>query len=142
MKASKFPREYIGFDLVENKFLSESELISLGVTLAPDGLPSYQAMPKNDFVLLWFSGQKDKNQNKLYEGDICKMNVRNEFGSFFQELGIMRWVAHTSQFILTMGAQVGNQYFEVVDVEKVGHEFTHPDLLQTINDKAKKPTNG
>lgn len=138
MKASKFPREYIAFDLVEKKFLSDADLINQGVTLAPDGLPSYQAMPKNDFVLLWFSGQKDKNNQKIYEGDICRMNVRTQFGSFIQELGIMRWVAHTSQFILTMGAQVGNQYFEVVDVEKIGHELTDPDLLQKINEKAKK----
>jgi hypothetical protein len=138
MKASKFPREYIGFDLVEKKFLPEGELISLGITIAPDGLPSYQAMPKNDFVLLWFSGQKDKNNTKIYEGDICKMNVQNEFGSFFEALGIMRWVAHTSQFILTMGAQVGDQYFHVLDVERIGHELTHPDLLQAINEKAKK----
>jgi hypothetical protein len=138
MKASKFPREYIGFDLGENKFLDENALMSKGITLAPDGLPYFNQIPSNDFVLLWFSGQKDKNNQKIYEGDICKMNVQNEWGSFIQALGIMRWVEHSSQFILTMGAQVGNQYFHVVDVEKVGHELTHPDLLQEINDKAKK----
>lgn len=138
MKASKFPREYIGYDIETGLFLDAEAMIKKGITVAPDGLPYFNQIPHNDFVLLWFSGQKDKNNQKIYEGDICKMNVQNEFGSFFEALGIMRWVQATSQFILTMGAQVGDQYFHVVDVEKVGHELTHPDLLQAINDKAKK----
>lgn len=137
MKASKFPREYIGFEIGTQKFLSSEELLSRGVTLTGDGLPYFNTTPF-EFILLWFSGQKDKENHKLYEGDICQMDVQNEFGSLTKEKAIMQWNAQTSQFILKMGSPVANQYLTVMNVLKIGHELTHPDLALEVISKAKK----
>lgn len=140
MKASKFPREYIGFEVETQKFLSAEELVARGVTLAGDGLPYFSGQAF-DFVILWFSGQKDNENHKLYEGDLVEMEVNTGFGSLIKEKAIMQWDVKTTQFILKMPAVVPNQYLKVQNVKKIGHELTNPDIAVEISNKAKN-TNG
>lgn len=137
IKASKFPRAFMAFDLIENKFYSPEEVLSIGLTLTGDGLPYWSAEPKS-IAILWFSGQQDSNKVPLFEGDICKMEVENEFGSIVTNLlGVMRWDVKDSRFILHMGGKVNRQFYNVVKIEKIGHEFINPELLKEIEDKAK-----
>ena len=137
MKASKFPREYIGFDLDQQVFIDSTELMKRGVTLTPEGLPYFNTQPF-EFVLLWYTGIDDIEGTKLVEGDICDMEVRNEFGSFTKKQAIMQWYAPTAQFVLQMPAQSGSAFYDVMNVRKVGHEFTHPELAEEIKNLAKK----
>lgn len=131
MKASRFPREYIGFELETQKFLNAQELLARGVTLTGEGLPFFSAQPF-DFVLLWFSGQLAHDNTKIYEGDICEMDVRSEFGSFIKKRAMMQWYPKTNQFILMMGSPIGDQFFEVANVKVIGHEFTDPELVAEL----------
>lgn len=136
IKASRFPRAFQVFDLVENKFYSPEQVISIGLTLTADGLPYWVSQPK-EVALLWYSGQKDFKGVPLFEGDICRLEVQNEFGSLIPDvLAVMRWDVRDSRFILHMAGTVPHQFFNTNKVEKIGHEFTHPDLLKQIEDKA------
>ena len=141
MKASIFPREYIGFEIETQKFLSADELVARGVTLTGDGLPYFQHKPF-EFVVLWYSGQRDSENQKLYEGDLVEMDIKNEFGSFVKDKAIMQWNAPTSQFILKMGSLVPNQILQVMNVKKIGHEFTNPDIAVEITTRSKQKNNG
>ena len=136
MKASIFPREYIGFEIETQKFLSAEELVARGVTLAGDGLPHYSQKPF-EFVILWFSGQKDCENHKLYEGDLVEMDVKTEFGSLVKDKAIMQWNAQTTQFILKKASFTPNQYLTVENVRKIGHEFTNPDIAVEITTSKK-----
>ena len=127
MKASHFPREYKIFNLETGKFFTDNELAQNKLTISYDGLPFWNANPSN-VIVVWFSGQKDIKGTKLYEGDTVKMNVKNEFGSYQERLGIMRWSEQSHQFILGFVADFKG-VFEVIVIEKLGHELTHPDLL-------------
>jgi hypothetical protein len=132
LKASRFPRAYQLFDFDEKKFYSPEEALSIGFTLTGDGLPYWTKAPKH-VAILWYTGQKDSNDLPLFEGDICKMEVQNEFGSLLSGiLGVMRWYTKDSRFILIMAGIEPHQIYQTEKVEKIGHEFTHPELLAQI----------
>lgn len=132
MKASQFPREYQAYDFDEKKMYTQKELMDLGMTLTPEGLPYFSKEPHFSIVLLWFSGQLDKNRKKIFEGGICKMHMKNEFGSKTLEYGIMRWNVGTKQFILETPSPFGGQTYEVDEVELLGNEFENPELLSLV----------
>lgn len=136
MKASNFPIAYKLYVPDEGIFLEGEAVTARGFTLTADGLPYYTQLPFGA-VVLWFSGQMDKNKTMIFEGDICKMKVRNAFGSLSESLAIMKWIPQQYRFILMMGVKkADNNIYDVIDVEKIGHELTHPDLAQKIADNA------
>lgn len=147
MQASRFPREYrlyLPDEEVKNEegavvsmgvFLEGEQITARGFTLTGDGLPYYLQLPFACFIQ-WWSGFVDKNQVKVYEGDICKFEVSSGFGSMIEQLAIMRWDANTRQFILHMGAHTGGVVYDAINTIKVGNEFTHPELLAKIIEKA------
>lgn len=137
MKASPFPREYIAYGLDDKVFYDAPTLIAKGFTLSADGLPYYHSRPF-DCVILWYSGQKDSKGTKLYEGDICKMSVLNDFGSLSEAIGMMRWDQQNLRFIMSVGYPKAGVEFHVKTMEKIGHEFTHPELFQQIINNAKQ----
>ena len=148
MKASKFPREYrlyLPDEEVRNEegglvsmgiFLVGEQITARGFTLTGDGLPYYNQMPFECYVQ-WWSGFVDKNHEKVYEGDICSFEISSGFGSMIEQLAVMRWDAGSRQFILHMGAQQGGIVYDAINTVKVGNEFTNPDLLAKIIEKAK-----
>lgn len=149
MKASKFPREYklwlpdedqldpvTGEVIGKGVFLEGDQITARGFTLTGDGLPYYMQLPF-ECVVLWWSGFVDKDHVKVYEGDICKFEISSGFGSMIETLAIMRWDVSTRQFILHMGAQQGGVVYDAINTVKVGNEFTHPELLGKIMEKAK-----
>jgi hypothetical protein len=142
MKASQFPREYKAYDLDTSRMLQPQDLISEGFTLSPDGLPANSRKAMFDVVLLWFSGQFDKNRKKIFEGDICRVQVKNEFGSLTVDYGIMKWISQTSQFVLTVPASLGGRILDVTEVELLGNEFENPELVSLVKNEAVETVNG
>lgn len=136
IKASPFPREYKAYLLNENTFLEGEALRARGFTIAPDGLPSYE---KEMFqaVVVWFSGQMDIDGEKLFEGDICSVDVQTGFGSAVKDMGVMKWIPSMCAFIIMIGSKHGNQECQISNVKKIGHELTHPDLIEKIMSNAK-----
>lgn len=136
IKATSFPREYKAYHLDEKVFLEGDALRARGFSIAPDGLPSYE---KEFFqaVIVWFSGQTDVNGEKLFEGDICQVDVQTPFGSAVQDMGVMKWIPNLCAFIIMIGSKHGNQECQISNVRKLGHELTHPDLIEKIMNNAK-----
>ena len=132
MKASAFPRIYKAFDLEKNIMLSPKELASRGFTIAPDGLPSNATEPLFNIVVLWWSGQIDHDGKQVFEGDICKVHIKNEFGSIVIDYGIMRWVKELYQFILMVPSAQGGHSLDVQKVELLGNEFENPELVPLV----------
>lgn len=127
MKATKFPREWIVYNLDESRFMYEDELVKIGLQLMPDGLPSFREVPF-EFVILWFSGLIDSQKQKLYEGDIVEMYIANDFGSMIKAHAIMRYDIKIGAFRLETGMTSDGKFLDIENVIKVGHEITHPEL--------------
>lgn len=148
MRSTRFPREYKlylpdeevkddeGNVISKGAFIEGEEITNRGFTLTADGLPYFNKIPF-DCVILWWTGFYDKNNKKVYEGDICRMYLRSDFGSMVESIGLMVWDNINHRFILTMGAQEGGKIYDATGTECIGHEITHPELLAKILEKAK-----
>jgi hypothetical protein len=139
MKATSFPREYRAFDLDKKEMLYSKDLINRGFSLMPDGLPSNTKEPLFNIVLCWYSGQVDHKKTKIFEGDICKIDIKNEFGSLTVDYGIMRWNQQAQSFMLLIPSSGISRMLNVAKVEKLGNEFENEELLPLVNNK---PLNG
>jgi len=131
MQATKFPRAYRAWNLDTQTMLMPDELVKTGFTITPDGLPSYREMPFA-VVLMWFSGKQDVNNQPIFEGDICKVQIKNEFGSMIVDYGIMRWESNMSAFMLQVPSLNAGQMLDVQSVELLGNEFQNPELVPLV----------
>ena len=132
MKASKFPRSYRAYCFDDKKMYYPKDLIKLGMSLSPDGLPSFTKEPHFSIVLMWNTGQLDKNQKEIHESDICKVKIKNEFGSVTEDYAVMRYNQSTNQFILHVPMPYGGQLMEITEAELIGNEFENPELIPLI----------
>ena len=140
MKASGFPRIWRAFDLDKKQMLYPQDLITLGITLSADGLLSFNKENKDvhfNYVIQWFSGQRDKDGKPVFEGDICKVGVKNEFGSLTEDYAIMRFVEGKNGFMLQMPSNV-NGVVVVEDVSILGNDLSDPHLIDLVVDNGKK----
>lgn len=137
MKASHFPRIYRAYDLERKIMLSPERLASEGFTIAPDGMPSNSMKAMFDIVVLWYSGQLDKDRKPIFEGDICKCHIANEFGSMTVDYGVMRWNNDVHQFLLMIPSAFGGQLLKVQTVELLGNEFENPELVPLVKTEDK-----
>lgn len=135
MKASAFPRICRAWNQDTNEMLYPDKLVTLGLTISPDGLPAYRDRPF-PVILMWYTGQLDTAGKQLFEGDICKIHVANEFGSLIVDYGVMRWNPFTSQFHLAVPSSQGAQQLDVKKVELLGNEFENAELVPLVKDIA------
>lgn len=134
MKSTKFPREWVAYDLDEKQFLTQKQIEDRGVTLTCDGLPYFTKLPF-EFILLWMTGLHDSEGTMLIEDDIVEMYIKNEFGSLVKALAIMMWNPQRGSFMLRTGATRNGEFLEIENVVKVGHCISHPELAE----QAMKP---
>ncbi len=142
MQASAFPRMCRAWNLDTKEMLYPEQLITLGFSISPDGLPVYRDRPF-PVVIMWFSGHYDKNKKPIYEGDICKMEILNDFGSVSIDYGIMRWNKNTGGFMFLIPSAVPDQVLNVRSAELIGDEFRNDELIPLLkNEKHIKKDNG
>lgn len=136
MKASAFPRMYRVYDLDKSQMFYPEDLITLGFALSPDGLPMFTR--KDVFfncLIMWFSGQKDSKDRAMFEEDVCKVDIKNEFGSILQEYAVMRWSKDNNCFMLQMPALVGGTIFNIDRAEVLGNTLDNKELAELVKPK-------
>lgn len=138
MKASSFPKEYRVFNLDTGEMLYEKELNEKGFSLSPEGLPVCAKENLLNVVINWYTGRKDDHGKKLYESDICKVEVPNEYGSVSIDYGIMVWNNNLGQFMMAIPSVQGGIEVHVRNVTLVGNEFENQELISLV----KNQTNG
>ncbi len=107
------PDSYTPFDLIE--------IASTGVVIK-----------EKNFVILQFTGLKDKNGKEIYEGDILRMEVDFKDELVTHELGVVQWndsdawwqVMNQNDWILPFSAN------EISEHEIIGNIYQNPELLK------------
>jgi len=91
---------------------------------------------KDYFELMQFTGLKDKNKKKIYEGDILEDTGENK--SKIMGEGIIRYLVKFEEGCFTLGNGIGLRnltiYHNVLEV--IGNIYENPELLNS--DKVRK----
>jgi uncharacterized phage protein (TIGR01671 family) len=70
-----------------------------------------------NYILMQYTGLKDKNGKEIYEGDICREIFQGEY-------------VGEVMFTPTQGYLVANRPIWPHDIEVIGNIWEHPDLLE------------
>lgn len=109
-------------------------------------------VPSQDFVLMQYTGLKDKNGKEIYEGDICRcihseQNGNNPFkkieqvytrpGGFSLFGKPMQDFSYESNNRLTAfnwktdrSINISEYYYKIYDIEVIGNIYENPDLIK------------
>lgn len=138
MRASRFPREYRVFNLDTNEMLYSEELNRRGFSLSADGLPVCAKENLLNVIVNWFTGRFDDHGRKLYEGDVCKVEIPNEYGSVSIDYGMMAWNDALQQFLLAIPSVQGGVAVHIKNTTLVGNELENQELVPLLRNE----TNG
>ena len=76
------------------------------------------------------SGQVDKNKNLIWEGDICSVDIINEFGSVSPGLGVMVFSEERTAFVFELVYDTTEKLdVQVKNVLIIGNIIDNPELL-------------
>ncbi len=101
-----------------------------------EGLDYNQA--EEDFILMQFTGEKDKNKKEIYEGDILKFEFTkdNKNRGLVHYHGVV-WYAKKSKWALRRKNKdkkkthiVGLGKIKLIDHEVIGNIYENPELLE------------
>ena len=82
-----------------------------------------QIQREKDFILMQYTGLKDKNGKEIYEGDIVK-------AKFFEKHITGEIEFALGAFFVTGSAVSDNQMFIFNDFEVIGNIYDNPELLE------------
>jgi hypothetical protein len=124
-----------------NKREPQSEDDFFPYSIGDDDLPSNWASGESDwyfilsgFVLLQYTGLKDKNGKEIYEGDICRIDWQDE--RFKKQIGVVKWDSVKGGFDFGPGSAS-----EVVwSHEVIGNIYEHPELLNSSTSDQRNAT--
>jgi len=100
--------------------------------------------PKDKFIPLQFTGLHDKNGKRIYEGDICRIDMRDAFPSCETdyitrviEFWNGQFVFHARRYevdYINFGLWVRSNNYETTlkQVEVVGNIYQNPELLEAV----------
>lgn len=134
------PKGFRCFQPKTGHMFYEDDLIRAGIALSPTGklvhVPSGGQI--TDMFPLWNTTQADENNQVLYEGDICEVDVETGFGSVTQRIATMRWSADNNGFSLHFngrGVYAGGVIIKAC--RKLGNEYQDKDAAQRyLNDNS------
>ncbi len=99
-----------------------------GKVLVMDNISGNYVVPK-DFVLMQSTGLHDKNGKEIYEGDIVKLKLTNEFNSTEIRIGECFWNDKTAQWTFKFES---NWEYPACDwVAIIGNIYENPELLES-----------
>ena len=112
--------EYIAWDKKYKKMVGASGRLQDLFSLRSDGYPS-----NSNYILLQYTGLRDKNGEKIFEGYLC----RDSTG-----VSLVAWNDKFASFCLRRDGWLSDHWFgEAVDpedVEVIGNVYENPELLK------------
>ena len=120
--------KFRAWDKVKNKMLNIKKV----EWHATDGFYSHvngiSCHANKDIILMQYTGLKDKNGKEIYEGDIVKYTMRDNFGG---ETGtsVVRWNDNCCGFRpFSCDYELDKREFEIIEI--IGNIYENPELIE------------
>jgi uncharacterized phage protein (TIGR01671 family) len=86
----------------------------------------------DDYILMQYTGLKDKNGKEIYEEDIVKIIEHNyHCGGYSIVKGIVRWSDKRCGFFVYPISEGFKKYYRMSDVDKaIGNIYENPELIK------------
>lgn len=124
---------------IENKnmiYLSESQMSSYSLSMNNrfwslfDGDERGCGNADSSGILMQFTGMKDKNGNKIYEGDVC--SYKQDVSNSKERIGFVHYDSEMCFFGLSGIEELS--FISTYEIEVIGDIYRNPELIQ-INRK-------
>lgn len=117
--------KFRAWDKMLNKFFDE------GWSLSMDGKCWYDENEKEynvdeDFIIMQYTGLKDKNGKEIYEGDIAHTN--SKYKNKTEWTGIVKWSNEHCGFIVEL--ENGKHWMPISEAEVIGNIYENTELLK------------
>lgn len=133
---------------IKNKFMERPQswllITQIGSVYMSGPMLTPRPAPIDQYILMQFTGLKDKNGKEIYEGDI--IIAQDDYGNFPQEYNEEKgkyfnvgeyevyWDEHSAGFSLRANRQTPELdegfYWEILTVEIIGNIYENPELLK------------
>ncbi len=116
--------EFKAWSTVERKMLSWNELLDI------DLRDTFVAPKATGLILMQYTGLKDKNGAKIYDGDI--ISIQGDLKNFISKI---EWKQEISSFIIE---DYGVLNIDILDfIQVIGNIYDNPELLEKENTDVK-----
>lgn len=97
----------------------------------------HYAFHNDDYVLMQYTGLKDKNGVEIYEGDIANITLGLIEKGGYTERGVMKWNEKKAQFGFECKDSLFNHALESPDfkIEIIGNIHENPELISKAEGK-------
>lgn len=125
------------FNAKTKKMLDADSLRNIGGFALLSGLSSFKFLvlpyPQEDYILMQYTGLKDKNEKEIYECDILKVYINNELygmGKVVMVLGCwsLEWIDDNEAYIEPIVTT--KKVIDMQELEVVGNIYENPELLE------------
>jgi len=123
--------KFRAWDKIRNLMITSKHWsVGFGGEIRPQGREEYN---HNEFILMQFTGLKDKNGKEIYEGDIVNIKHPHDIGGDFGDTnGAVYWsTAFNGWLHGNSNGRPGKSMWEYCEI--IGNIYENPDLLASLD---------
>jgi len=116
--------KFRAWSILNAKMLSWADIFHLPAWEIFPGTPEQRA-----FIVMQYTGLKDKNGIEIYEGDVVSFkSAHSDYD--YKTIGEVVWYRGEAAFLVECDGEIFKHFDEIREIEVLGNIYKTPELLQ------------